>query len=87
MFYLVVQPLGMGDLSPAPACGWTIHVTNTGSDDGVGGKGKAVTVTVVDTCPACNAHHLDLSFGAWDALTDSAPAGTIDIKWYWIGPR
>lgn len=82
--YLVVQPLGMDDSPPAPACGWTIYVTNTGSDDGVGGKGNAVTVTVADTCPVCASTHLDLSIGAWNVLTDSAPSGTIEIEWYWI---
>jgi hypothetical protein len=75
----------MGDLGPAPACGWTIYVINKGSDDGVGGEGNAVTVTVADTCTACDSTHLDLSIGAWDLLTDSALFGTINIEWYWIG--
>jgi len=74
----------MGDSPPAPACDWTIYVINVGSDDGVGGEGNGVIVTVADTCPACDATHLDLSIGAWNALTDNAPFGTIFIEWYWI---
>jgi hypothetical protein len=33
----------------APYCGDTIHVTNVGSNDNVGGAGNTVTVTVADT--------------------------------------
>jgi expansin (peptidoglycan-binding protein) len=72
----------MSDLSPAPLCNRQITVTNEGSDDNVGGKGNSVTVTVKDTCPGCNKTHLDLSVGAWNILTNSAPFGTIDIKWH-----
>ena len=75
----------MGDLAPAPACGWIIYVINKGSDDGVGGKGNGVTVTVADTCSACDSTYLDLSIGAWNLLTDSDLFGTINIEWYWIG--
>lgn len=67
--------------SPGPACGKQITMTNTGSDDGVGGAGNSVTVTVVDTCPSCDANHLDLSVGAWNVLTDGAPFGTVNIVW------
>ena len=63
-------------------CGKQVRITNVGSDDGVGGAGSSVTVTVADTCPGCpSAESIDLSEGAWDALTGSAPFGTIEIEW------
>ena len=67
--------------SPGPKCGQKIQVLNTGSNDGVGGKGKSVTVTVADTCPSCDENHLDLSVGAWNTLTGNAPFGTVNINW------
>lgn len=67
--------------SPAPLCGRKIRATNKGSDDGVGGAGRSVTVTVADTCEACDKTHLDFSVGAWNALTRNAPFGTIEIEW------
>jgi expansin (peptidoglycan-binding protein) len=74
----------MGDLSPAPLCNSKIHAINTGSDDGVGGKGKSVTVTVKDTCTGCKRTHIDLSIGAWNHLTNNAPFGTVNLEWYFI---
>ena len=71
----------MGSKSPSSYCGRKIHVENIGSNDGVGGKGKTVTVTVADTCPGCDENHLDLSIGAWNKLTGNAPFGTVNIKW------
>lgn len=65
----------------SPYCGQTIQITNIGSDDGVGGAGSSITVTVADTCEGCDESHLDLSIGAWNALTDSAPFGTVEINW------
>lgn len=62
-------------------CGQTIQVTNIGSDDGVGGAGNSITVTVADTCEGCDESHLDLSIGAWDTLTGGAPYGTVEIDW------
>ncbi|MCJ1480405.1 hypothetical protein MMC06_000560 [Schaereria dolodes] len=67
--------------SPGPFCGRKVQVTNTGSNDGVGGAGNTVTATVEDTCPSCDENHIDFSVGAWDKLTNSAPFGTIDISW------
>jgi len=65
----------------SPLCGRQISVTNIGSNDGVGGAGNAITVLVQDTCEACDETHLDFSVGAWNALTNSAPYGTIEISW------
>ena len=67
--------------SPGPMCGRQISVRNTGSNDGVGGAGNAITVTVADTCPSCDQNHLDLSVGAWNQLTGNAPYGTVFIDW------
>jgi len=63
-------------------CGRKIKITNTGSNDGVGGSGNAITVTVADTCPSCDQGHLDLSEGAWNALTGNAAYGTVNISWW-----
>ena len=71
----------MQSKSPGPYCGRQIQATNTGSNDGVGGKGNTVTVMVEDTCPSCDENHVDFSVGAWNALTNNAPFGTIDITW------
>ena len=67
--------------SPSSYCGRTIQVTNVGSNSGTGGAGNSVTVTVADTCAACDANHLDFSVGAWNALTNGAEYGTINIDW------
>lgn len=67
--------------SPGPACGKQIFITNIGSNDGVGGAGNTITVTVADTCPSCEESHLDLSVGAWNQLTNNAPYGTVNIDW------
>lgn len=66
----------------SPYCGRQISVTNIGSNDGVGGAGNSITVTVADTCESCAETHVDFSVGAWNALTNSAPYGTIEIDWY-----
>lgn len=65
----------------APYCGRLIQVTNTGSDDNVGGAGNTITVQVADTCTGCDETHLDFSVGAWNELTNSAAWGTIEISW------
>jgi len=72
----------MDDESPGPYCGRLIQITNTGSNDGVGGDGNVVTVQVEDTCPSCGEGDIDLSVGAWDKLTNSAAFGTFEISWY-----
>ena len=65
--------------SPGPMCGKQITIRNIGSNDGVGGIGNSVTVTVADTCPSCDQGHLDLSVAAWNQLTNNAPYGTVNI--------
>ncbi|CZR68602.1 uncharacterized protein PAC_18501 [Phialocephala subalpina] len=72
----------MDDESPGPYCGRLIQITNTGSNDGVGGDGNVVTVQVEDTCPSCGEGDIDLSVGAWDKLTNSAAFGTFEISWH-----
>ncbi|KAH8669664.1 RlpA-like double-psi beta-barrel-protein domain-containing protein-containing protein [Tricladium varicosporioides] len=68
----------------SPYCGRKVKITNTGSNSGTGGKGKSVTATVADTCPSCDAGHVDLSLGAWNALTGNAAYGTINISWDFV---
>lgn len=65
-----------------PFCGRLVQVTNTGSDDNVGGAGNTVIVQIEDTCESCDENHIDFSVGAWNELTNSAAFGTIDISWY-----
>jgi expansin (peptidoglycan-binding protein) len=65
----------------SPYCGRYIQATNTGSNDGVGGKGNTLTVLVADTCPGCGENDLDFSIGAWNALTGNAPYGTFNVEW------
>ncbi|MCJ1305034.1 hypothetical protein MMC08_007847 [Hypocenomyce scalaris] len=68
--------------SPSAYCGRKIRVTNTGSnDDGVGGAGNVVVVTVEDTCESCGEGDVDFSVGAWDQLTDRAAYGTFEASW------
>ncbi len=62
-------------------CGRRIRIHNTGSNDGVGGKGNSIDITVADSCAACDQNHIDLSIGAWNRLTNSAPWGTVNINW------
>ncbi|MCJ1356560.1 MAG: hypothetical protein MMC33_006555 [Icmadophila ericetorum] len=71
----------MDNESPGPFCGRKIKATNTGSNDGVGGAGNTVIVTVEDTCPSCGEGDVDFSVGAWDQLTNSAAYGTFDVTW------
>jgi len=66
----------------SPYCGRLIQINNTGSDDGVGGAGTVITIEVQDTCESCGEGDIDLSIGAWDALTNSAAWGTVDISWH-----
>jgi hypothetical protein len=80
-FIVALSNSWMQEESPSPLCGRKIKATNVGSDDGVGGAGNSVIVTVADTCPSCNEDHPDFSVGAWNRLTDSAPFGTIKVNW------
>jgi len=55
-------------------CGKTIHAKNNAN-------GKTVVATVEDTCEGCGANDVDFSEGAWNALTDNAAPGVIDVTW------
>ncbi|USW56796.1 Putative RlpA-like domain superfamily protein [Septoria linicola] len=65
-------------------CGQTVTIKNTGGGDQNNGVGKTITAKVVDTCPSCDPDHLDLSTGAFKALTggDLDPPGQINIQWH-----
>ncbi|KAE9373228.1 hypothetical protein N431DRAFT_482319 [Stipitochalara longipes BDJ] len=77
--------------SPASGltCGQTVHITNIGGGINNQGIGKSITATVADRCPPdeCRAEHLDLSVGAFQALTGGPldPPGTIGIEWAVVG--
>ena len=60
-----------------------IKVTNTGpaSDRSVGGQGNVVYAKVADACPGCSETHLGLSWGAWNALTNSHSGSVVDTHW------
>lgn len=47
------------------------------------GVGNTITATVADTCPDCDDSHLDLSTGAFMALTGGQldPPGEFNIQW------
>ncbi|KAL8684908.1 MAG: hypothetical protein Q9218_008077, partial [Villophora microphyllina] len=68
--------------SPGPKCGRKIQITNTGGGQGNHGVGNVVVATVADTCPGCDRDHLDLSHGAFQALTGGKldPPGEIEIS-------
>ncbi|KAL1965839.1 hypothetical protein VTN77DRAFT_5160 [Rasamsonia byssochlamydoides] len=74
----------MQDEYQSPYCGKQIKATNTGSNDGVGGAGNSVIVTVADTCPGCGESDLDFSVGAWDILTNSAPFAEFNVEWEFL---
>ncbi|UKZ66078.1 uncharacterized protein TrAtP1_007260 [Trichoderma atroviride] len=68
---------------PPKYCGRKVFITNTGSGDGVGGKGNSVTIAVADTCPGCpSADSIDLSRGAFSSLTNGATTGNVNIDWH-----
>ncbi|KAG0662225.1 hypothetical protein C6P46_003411 [Rhodotorula mucilaginosa] len=54
-------------------CGQKVSIKNTAN-------GKSITATVADTCPSCEASHLDLSEGAFLALGDLS-SGVLPIEW------
>jgi hypothetical protein len=68
---------------PGPYCGRKIAITNLGGGQQNNGKGNVVIATVADTCPGCTENHLDLSEGAFKALTGGHldPPGTFNIVW------
>ncbi len=57
------------------ACGACVEVT---------GPAATATLEVVDLCPGCAAHQLDVSPGAWDALTAGAAPGRVPIAWRFV---
>ncbi|PIA89365.1 hypothetical protein CB0940_07412 [Cercospora beticola] len=65
-------------------CGQTVTIKNTGGGDNNYGVGKTISAKVVDTCPTCNKDHLDLSTGAFKALTGGQldPPGQFNIQWH-----
>ncbi|KJX97088.1 putative non-catalytic module family expansin protein [Zymoseptoria brevis] len=65
-------------------CGQTVTITNSGGGQGNNGVGTTITAKVVDTCPGCDADHLDLSVGAFKGLTGGAldPPGKFNIQWH-----
>ncbi|KAM0258007.1 hypothetical protein ACHAQJ_004050 [Trichoderma viride] len=82
-FIGALTPSWQGTQFPPAYCGRQIFITNTGSNDGVGGAGNTVTITVEDTCPGCpSADSIDLSRGAFSSLTNGATTGTVDIEWH-----
>ncbi|MCJ1462894.1 hypothetical protein MMC07_001498 [Pseudocyphellaria aurata] len=75
-----------GTSYPPAYCGRQIRITNTGGGQSNNGVGKQITVTVADTCPGCTENHLDLSHGAFQALTGGNldPPGTFNIDWNFL---
>jgi len=62
------------------------NTANTGGGQDNIGKGKSATVKVQDTCTGCDKDHLDLSNGAFQALTGGKlhPPGKINISWKFV---
>jgi expansin len=66
-----IAAFDLTDFAGSAACGECIQLT--------GPKGT-VTVKVVDSCPPCEDHHLDLSPGAFAKIADPAQ-GRVDITY------
>ncbi|KAI8624328.1 RlpA-like double-psi beta-barrel-protein domain-containing protein-containing protein [Xylariaceae sp. FL1651] len=68
----------------ASFCGRKIQITNNGGGQSNNGAGKVITAVVQDTCPGCDENHLDLSTGAFKALTGGHldPPGEFNIVWH-----
>ncbi|KAL7924615.1 expansin module family protein [Trichoderma austrokoningii] len=82
-YVAALTPTWQGTSWPPKYCGRQVFITNTGSGDGVGGKGNSVTVTVADTCPGCpSVDSIDLSRGAFGSLTNGATTGNVNIDWH-----
>jgi expansin (peptidoglycan-binding protein) len=63
------------DYQAGLACGTCVGAQMTSG-------GSAVTMEVVDLCPSCGtAHQIDLSDGAWNALTNNAAHGIVNVTW------
>lgn len=46
-------------------------------------SGKSIKVKVTDTCPGCDANHLDLSDAAFQSLSPLS-AGVLQITWDFV---
>ena len=64
-------------------CGHRVKIQNTGAttDNSVGGKGRVVYANVADLCTGCSEAHLNLSLGAWNALTNNHGPSVVGIHW------
>ncbi|EMR70039.1 putative barwin-like endoglucanase protein [Eutypa lata UCREL1] len=67
----------------ASFCGRKIQITNAGGGQDNNGAGTVIQAVVQDTCPGCDQNHLDLSTGAFEALTGGNldPPGQFNINW------
>ncbi|KAI4117135.1 MAG: hypothetical protein LQ338_007603 [Usnochroma carphineum] len=83
-YIIALSPSWQGSGYPPAYCGRKIQITNDGGGQSNNGKGKVVTATVADTCPGCDSNHLDLSHGAFQALTGGNldPPGQFNIEWF-----
>ncbi|KAL8857202.1 MAG: hypothetical protein Q9178_006257 [Gyalolechia marmorata] len=81
---IALSPSWQGGGYPPRYCGRKIEITNDGGGQNNNGQGKVVVATVADTCPGCDENHLDLSHGAFMALTGGAldPPGQFNIEWH-----
>ncbi|CAG8953407.1 hypothetical protein HYFRA_00010156 [Hymenoscyphus fraxineus] len=80
-FIAAISTSWQGTGYPPAFCGRKVQVTNVGSNDGVGGQGNTIIATIEDTCPGCDANHIDFSVGSWNQLTNNAAFGTANIEW------
>jgi hypothetical protein len=59
-----------------PKCGQKVAIT--------GPDGKTVRATVVDTCPSCDASHIDATVGVWQALGINLDKGVVPVSWTYV---
>lgn len=81
---IALSPSWQGSGYPPAYCGRKIQITNDGGGQNNNGKGKVIEATVADTCPGCASDDLDLSHGAFQALTGGNldPPGQFNIEWH-----
>lgn len=77
-----------GSAYPPPNCGRQveIEITEIGEGGGDFEKGKRILATVVDTCMNCGLADMELSVGAYQALTGGNldPNGSFFIDWRFV---
>lgn len=56
-------------------CGQTVNIHNPAN-------GRSISAVVADTCPGCEQTKLDLSVGAYEALTGGLSLNPFNIDWY-----